>query len=151
MALRRHNVRHRNDNAAQVRTVEHLFVYGTLRRGFRTPMHPLLERYATHCGSAWVHGVLFDLGAYPGLLCDNRAERRVSGELYRLHDPEQLLRRLDHYEGCSPGFRQPTEYVREAVRAEGPDGQTVSVWVYLYNLPIGGARRIRSGDYRRRG
>lgn len=151
MALKGRRASHDSYRAiAQTEEIEYLFVYGTLRRGFRTPIHPLLGRYATFCGPGWVRGVLFDLGAYPGLCSDMEADSLVTGEVYRLDHPEPLLARLDRYEGYGPGFRRPPEYVREMREIERQDGLRVSAWVYLFNRPVRGAPRIRSGDYRRR-
>jgi gamma-glutamylcyclotransferase (GGCT)/AIG2-like uncharacterized protein YtfP len=121
-----------------------------LRRGFRTPVHPLLDRHATYCGRGSVRGVLFDLGAYPGLRREDGGKRAVTGELYRLDRPARLLPRLDRYEGCGRHMRRPTEYIREAVPVEPENGAPVRAWVYLYNGPLRGARRIHSGDYRHR-
>ena len=117
---------------------QHLFVYGTLRRG--AAMHALLEPGAEWVGPARLRGRLYDLGAFPGL-ADGRSGDWVQGELYRLAgaDPAALLDALDRYEGHA--FRR---VAREAVRA---DGTCVAAWVYRFAGSVRGRRRIASGDY----
>lgn len=150
----------------------YLFVYGTLRRGVGHPMHKLLSAGAEALGVATYAGRLFDLGPYPGVVPDPTGHWRVTGELYRLHQPESLLGALDEYEGCAPHSPQPHQYrrvlqpVRLAISPDGraehpevramcPDGESVQAWVYIYNAPLdflldarrSGARQIESGDY----
>ncbi len=126
---------------------EHLFVYGTLRRAFGHPMHRLLARHADYAGEATYQGRLYDLGPYPGVLPSDQANEEVKGELYALYPGTRadLLARLDAYEGCGP----PGEalYRREKHVIYARDGAPVQAWVYLYNRPLTGARRIFSGDY----
>jgi len=124
---------------------EHLFVYGTLMRRFRHPMHDELARGADFVGEAVVQGRLYDLGRYPGLVLSESPEDGVSGELYRLHD-DTVLRVLDDYEGCGPADAQPHEYVRRTVTVCG-DGGTSEAWAYVYNRPVHALPRITSGRY----
>ena len=123
----------------------HLFVYGTLMRRFRHPMHDALARGAEFVGEGCVQGRLYDLGRYPGLVLSEVAENRVFGELYRLHD-DDVLRVLDDYEGCGPGDPEPHEYVRRMVSVRAGD-RAAEAWVYVYAGPIGGLRQFVSGRY----
>ena len=50
---------------------------------------------------------------YPGLVLSDDADDVVFGEVYRLRQPEDLLREFDMYEACGEGFAEPTEYVRQ--------------------------------------
>ena len=147
----------------------YLFVYGTLRQGAGHPMHRLLsagaEPAAEAMGRATYAGRLFDLGRYPGAVPDPTGNWQVTGELYRLRQPESVLEALDQYEGCAPHSPQPHEYRRamQTVRlANLPKGEAthqqdeaVQAWVYIYNAPLdflldtlrSGARQIESGDY----
>jgi gamma-glutamylcyclotransferase (GGCT)/AIG2-like uncharacterized protein YtfP len=45
--------------------IYHLFVYGSLRSGFRSHMYEYISRYFTLLGEAKVKGLLYDLGSYP--------------------------------------------------------------------------------------
>lgn len=68
------------------------------------------------------------------------ALRHRFGELYRIRDTT-LLARLDDYEGGN------TEYMRVRVNVVQAERKRVPAWIYLYNRPVDGLRRIRSGDY----
>ena len=60
-----------------------LFVYGTLRKGFRA--HGLLQRFhARLLGAGHIRGWLYDLGEYPGAAEGTGAQGFVEGELYSL-------------------------------------------------------------------
>ena len=124
----------------------HLFVYGTLMRRFRHPMHDALARAAEFVGEASVQGRLYDLGLYPGLvLSDSRADT-VFGELYRLHD-DTVLRVLDDYEGCGRDDPQPHEYVRGTVSVLAADGGATSAWAYIYARAVEERTHLASGRY----
>lgn len=124
-----------------------LFVYGTLRCGCESPMRHMLSLHAELIATATFQGRLFSVDGYPGAVPSDNPEERVRGELYRLIDEDYLLKLLDDYEECGPGFPDPHEYVREIreVRMEG--GETVHAWIYLYNRPTCDLGLIRSGDF----
>lgn len=84
---------------------------------------------------------------YPGLVDSDDATDLVHGELYRLRQPLALLRVLDEYEGCSEGFAEPTEFVRQLRTVVCADGVASEVWVYLYNRPVEQLPRIASGRF----
>jgi len=77
---------------------DRLFVYGTLMRGFDHPMAQLLSRAADFLGKARCHGRLYLVKHYPGLVLSGDADDVVFGELYRLRQPQELLREFDMYE-----------------------------------------------------
>ncbi|MGA1561792.1 MAG: gamma-glutamylcyclotransferase family protein [Gammaproteobacteria bacterium] len=109
-----------------------LFVYGTLRRSSAHPIARWLRLNSTFLGEAKTSGELIDLGAYPGMIDTSHPNKNVSGDLFRLHNTQAALKRLDRYEGCGPGFRSPTEYVR-ILRNVSHNGERVEAWLYLYN------------------
>lgn len=109
-----------------------LFVYGTLRRRSAHPMARWLRLNSDFVGEAQVAGELIDLGSYPGLVSTRHPKKTVPGDLFRLHSPEAALKRLDRYEGCAPGFRMPTEYVRELAEVS-VQGEKQRAWLYRYN------------------
>ena len=128
-----------------------LFVYGTLMRGFDHPMAQLLSRSADFIGEARCRGRLYLIKHYPGLLLSDDPADHVFGELYRLRQPEALLREFDMYEACGEGFAEPTEYVRRMLPVTLAD-ETVSetaseAWTYIYNWPVDGLPRIVSGRF----
>ncbi|NIL97910.1 MAG: gamma-glutamylcyclotransferase [Planctomycetales bacterium] len=101
-----------------------LFIYGTLKRG--QSRHALLsgQRFL---GTARTQPAyrLYDLGAYPGLVADQRGYQ-VEGEVWEIDD--QCLARLDQVEGV------PRLYRRAIVQLQG--GRHAGVQTYLYEGPL---------------
>jgi gamma-glutamylcyclotransferase (GGCT)/AIG2-like uncharacterized protein YtfP len=128
-------------------TTDHLFVYGTLMRGFDHPMARLLSANADFLGEATCRGRLYLVKHYPGLVLSDDPADIVSGELYRLREPDALLREFDMYEACGEGFAAPTEYVRKMLELTLGDGARGEAWTYLYNWPVAHLPRIESGRF----
>jgi gamma-glutamylcyclotransferase (GGCT)/AIG2-like uncharacterized protein YtfP len=128
-------------------TSDHLFVYGTLMRGFDHPMAQLLSRGADFLGEARCRGRLYLVKHYPGLVLSDDADDVVLGELFRLRSPAELLREFDMYEACGEGFSEPTEYVRRRLPVARDDGAASEAWTYIYNWPVAGLPRIASGRF----
>jgi gamma-glutamylcyclotransferase (GGCT)/AIG2-like uncharacterized protein YtfP len=128
-------------------TSDLLFVYGTLMRGFDHPMAQLLSRSADFLGPARCRGRLYLIKHYPGLVLADDAAEVVSGELYRLRQPMELLREFDMYEACGEGFAEPTEYIRRMLPVTLADGAVSEAWTYIYNWPVAHLPRIASGRF----
>ena len=128
-------------------TSDRLFVYGTLMRGFDHPMAQLLSRSADFIGEAQCRGRLYLIRHYPGLLKSEDSADIVFGEVYRLRQPEALLREFDMYEACGEGFAEPTEYVRQMLPVTFSDGAAGEAWTYVYNWPVTGLPQIASGKF----
>jgi gamma-glutamylcyclotransferase (GGCT)/AIG2-like uncharacterized protein YtfP len=129
---------------------DRLFVYGTLMRGFDHPMAQLLSRSADFIGEARCRGRLYLVKHYPGLVLSDDSTEVVFGELYRLHQPRELLREFDMYEACGEGFAKPTQYVRQMLQVTR-DGQAAEeAWTYVYNWPVAGLPHIASGRFMER-
>ncbi len=111
-------------------SAQHLFVYGTLRRGCDNKYARVLADRAQLVGIARVAGLLYDFGRYPGAV---KGDHWIHGEVHRLDDPE-LLTLLDEYEG--------PEYERAMVSVAGME----ECWIYWYIGPETG-RLIESGDW----
>ena len=126
---------------------DHLFVYGTLMRGFDHPMAQLLSRGADFIGEARCQGRLYRVKHYPGLVLSDDASDVVFGELYRLRAPEELLREFDMYEACGEGFAEPTQYVRQMLAVALADGTASEAWTYVYNWPVANLPLIASGRF----
>lgn len=127
--------------------IEHLFVYGTLLRGANHAMHRVLAEGAAFVGEGWINGRVYRVAHYPGAVLSDAADERVFGEVYRLRSPADALAALDDYEGCGPGSRPPTEFVRVLLRVARDHGGDLDAWVYLYNRPVNGLERILSGRF----
>jgi gamma-glutamylcyclotransferase (GGCT)/AIG2-like uncharacterized protein YtfP len=128
-------------------TSDLLFVYGTLMRDFDHPMAQLLSRSADFLGEARCRGRLYLVKHYPGLVLSDHPDDVVFGELYRLTQPEALLREFDMYEACGEGFAEPTEYLRRMLPLTLEDGAAVEAWTYVYNWPVTDLPRIASGRF----
>jgi gamma-glutamylcyclotransferase (GGCT)/AIG2-like uncharacterized protein YtfP len=128
-------------------TSDRLFVYGTLMRDFDHPMAQLLAANADFLGEAQCRGRLYLVKHYPGLVLSDDPADAVFGELYRLRQPDELLREFDMYEACGEGFREPTEYLRQILKVTLADGSSNDAWTYVYNWPVARLPRIESGRF----
>ena len=129
---------------------DHLFVYGTLMRGFDHPMARLLSGSADFLGEARCLGRLYLVKHYPGLVLSGDPADIVFGELYRLREPAELLREFDMYEACGEGFADPTEYIRQMLPVVSSTSDIGEAWSYLYNWPVTHLPRIASGRFMER-
>jgi len=125
-----------------------IFVYGTLRKDQSHEMFHLLAKHGRFVGDATVAGRLFDLGEYPGMICPDETHR-VIGEIYEIHvaDWNDVVTRLDKYEGCSSDDPGPHEYRRELVSARLVSGAVVPAWAYVLTRFPAADHEIESGDY----
>ncbi|MGJ4884205.1 MULTISPECIES: gamma-glutamylcyclotransferase family protein [unclassified Bradyrhizobium] len=128
-------------------TTDLLFVYGTLMRGFDHPMARLLSANADFVAEASCRGRLYRIQHYPGLVPSDDAADLVHGELFRLRQPEPMLREFDMYEACGEGFAAPTEYLRRCLAVTLADGAAREAWTYVYNWPVDEVARIASGRF----
>lgn len=128
--------------------LNHLFVYGTLRKAKNGMLHPYLRKDAVFIDHASVPGRLYLVGPYPGAISvPAQAEHLVYGEVYRLLNPERVLRVLDEYEECASHFPQPHEYERLPQTVNLAGEGTVEAWIYWFRHPASRLRPIKSGDY----
>jgi gamma-glutamylcyclotransferase (GGCT)/AIG2-like uncharacterized protein YtfP len=130
-------------------TPEHLFVYGTLRRGAQHEMRQVVARGARFVGHGVVRARLFDLGDYPGMALSDFDEDRVVGDVYRLLPARAgaTLDVLDDYEGLGRNDPVPRLYCRNVVRVQLRDGPAVRAWAYVLAMPDPPYPRITEGEY----
>ena len=124
-----------------------LFVYGSLRSGFRNPVYEYLTKYFHLLGEAVVKGKLYDMGEYPVALPADE-ENFISGELYCINNPLEFswaIAQLDDYEGLNAEEGEQVLYKREGVIAY-QKGQPEHAWIYWFNGDITGKPEIESGD-----
>lgn len=124
-----------------------LFVYGSLRSGFRNPVYNYLTKYFHLLGEAVVKGKLYDTGNFPVAIPSND-DKFISGELYAINDPQEFswaIGQLDDYEGLNAEEGEQPMYRREAVLAY-QNGQPVTAWIYWFNGNVTGLPEIESGD-----
>lgn len=133
-----------------------LFVYGTLMRRYRkqqaddtlAELEQALVNDARWLGEATTEGSLYQVAHYPGLVCEG--EGTVQGELYEVSD--DLLLKLDDYEGCGVHSRVSHEYRREIVRVQYYVSNSLPMvsteaWAYVYQGAITPEARIASGCF----
>jgi gamma-glutamylcyclotransferase (GGCT)/AIG2-like uncharacterized protein YtfP len=123
-----------------------LFVYGSLRSGFRSPAYEYISRFFSFDGDAKVKGKLFDLGSYPaGVPADDGF---IVGELYSIRNESEFgwaIGQLDDYEGVSFEPDEIQLYRRELVDVFIGNTST-SAWIYWYNGRVEAKPLIESGD-----
>ena len=127
--------------------VYQLFVYGSLRKGFRSPAYEYVSRYFSLIGDAKVKGELFDLGNYPAAKPTDK-NKFIIGELYRIRNENEFswaLGQLDDYEGISGGFNEEQLYQREIAEVHF-DNKITHAWIYWYTGDVTGKPVIESGD-----
>jgi gamma-glutamylcyclotransferase (GGCT)/AIG2-like uncharacterized protein YtfP len=121
-------------------TCQLLFVYGSLRQGFRAE-GLMCRAGGRYLGNACVRGRLFNLGEFPGAVKTHGAPQLVLGELYYLPGAVRALNFLDRYEG--------SRYTREVTEVELQSGRCVRAWIYwLKRVPVS-RPQIEGGDYAR--
>jgi gamma-glutamylcyclotransferase (GGCT)/AIG2-like uncharacterized protein YtfP len=125
----------------------HLFVYGSLRSGFRNPAYEYLTRYFHLVGEAVVHGKIFDKGDYP-VAVPAQTDSLINGELYESNSPEEFewaITQLDDYEGLNVEEGESPWYKREMVVAFS-NGTSYHAWIYWYNGSVANLPEIATGD-----
>jgi gamma-glutamylcyclotransferase (GGCT)/AIG2-like uncharacterized protein YtfP len=124
-----------------------LFVYGSLRSGFRNPVYAYLTKYFHLMGEAVVKGKLYDLGDFPAA-APTTEEKFISGELYCINNPLEFswaIGQLDDYEGLNTEEDEIPLYKRVEVIAY-KNGEEHKAWIYWYNRDLSGKPVIDSGD-----
>ena len=113
----------------------HVFVYGTLRRGEQRDINLLLP-VPLWVGYGSIHGLLYDLGAYPGLVVAREGGvQKVRGEIYDI--TPRLEQLLDEIEEVWP--QQTGEYSKLEIEVElEGDMQLLSV-----GTPAGRGKKLR--------
>lgn len=130
---------------AETRVTDLLFVYGTLMQGFQNGFARHLHANATLVGPASFQGYLYRITYFPGAIFDADAPGRVHGEVWQLHNPGDILQKLDHYEGVLPDGSGL--YVRREVVAQLTNGSELLVDTFLYNRPLDKAKLVESGRF----
>ncbi|MFD2255958.1 gamma-glutamylcyclotransferase [Luteolibacter algae] len=103
---------------------EHVFVYGTLRRGGSNHFR---MNGADFIGSGRVAGKIHKIDWYPALVCGG--DQSVRGELYRIKSTAHL-KALDDFEGITSDAEEPREYRRIKVETMLDSGAIQEAWVW---------------------
>jgi gamma-glutamylcyclotransferase (GGCT)/AIG2-like uncharacterized protein YtfP len=124
-----------------------LFVYGSLRSGFRSPVYEYITRFFEFAGEGKVKGKLFDMGEYPAAI-PATDDYFIVGELYTAKNESEFswaMAQLDDYEGINVEPGEPKLYRRE-IAGILINGQVVDAWIYWFNGDTTGKQVIESGD-----
>lgn len=127
--------------------VYQLFVYGTLRSGFHSPVYEYISRFFSFVGEAKVRGKLIDMGSYPAGIPTND-NHFIKGELYQIKNVAEFswaIGQLDDYEGVDVEFDEMQLYRREITEVY-INNQVTHAWIYWYNGDVSGKPVIASGD-----
>ena len=127
--------------------ISQLFVYGSLRSGFRNPAYEYLAKYFNLLGDATVKGKLYDMGVYAAAIATDE-EKFIHGELYEIKEPAEFdwaIAQLDDYEGVNVEVGEHPLYLREAANAYR-NGAKTEAWIYWFNGEITGFPEVVSGD-----
>ena len=131
-----------------VPSARHVFVYGTLRRGDDNDITRLLP-LPQYVGEAVIAGVMYHLGAYPGVILtqlvagQEGAKGQIIGEVYAIQPA--LEAKLDEIEMIYP--QQRDEYFKRDIQVT-VGGQQLDCIVYEINPAYVTDRPvIGSGDW----
>jgi len=125
----------------------HVFVYGSLRKGFRSPAYEYISRFFNFAGEAKVKGKLYDLGEYPAA-SPTTDESFIKGELYVIKEPSEFpwaIGQLDDYEGINVEAGEQQLYRRELTSVI-MSNEVIPAWIYWYNGDVSGKPVVASGD-----
>jgi gamma-glutamylcyclotransferase (GGCT)/AIG2-like uncharacterized protein YtfP len=127
--------------------VYHLFVYGSLLSGFKSPAYDYISRYFTLVSPAKIKGKLYDMGEYPAAV-PTTEEAFITGELYLIKNESEFswaLGQLDDYEGVTIEPGEEPLYRRELTDVYH-DNEMTKAWVYWYNGEVMHRPIVESGD-----
>ena len=127
--------------------IYHLFVYGSLRSGFRSPAYEYISRYFDLVAEGKVRGKLYDMGEYPAAKPVTE-DAWIAGELYISRNRDEFswaIAQLDDYEGVLVESHEQPLYRRELAEIILPES-TQAAWIYWFNGPVEGRPVISSGD-----
>lgn len=123
----------------------YLFVYGTLKKGFTNDYAQYLHSNSSFVSTGFFHGLLYNVGGYPGALFSGGGQEKVFGEVFKLNQAEMIFTKLDGYEEIDLNSAT-SEYTRKVIPVYS-NKERIDCWVYLYNQPIDDFDLIPSGNY----
>lgn len=124
-----------------------LFVYGSLRSGFRTDAYAYLTDFFNFLGPATVQGKLYHNGVVP-VATPGTGNDVIVGELYELKkisDFNWAFGQLDDYEGLSVEPGETAPYKRE-ITLVNFNSQPHAAWIYWFNGSTEGFPELDTDD-----
>lgn len=129
-------------------TINHLFVYGTLMTGFDNQFATFLHERSTLIGTVTAKGKLYLVDYYPGAVFDEKSTSTIKGQLLRLHNPAEVLPKLDYYEGYDVSNKSNNDYDRVVLELDYAN-QKYTCFAYHYLRTTIGLPTISDGDFRK--
>jgi gamma-glutamylcyclotransferase (GGCT)/AIG2-like uncharacterized protein YtfP len=120
----------------------YLFAYGTLVPGCEPAQMNSICSQMEPIGEATVRGILYDLGAFPGVVEGNGVVRGVV-----LRVPKVAWGAMDAYEGCPIPGGEGGLFRRIMTRATLDGGEELDCWMYVYARDVRVGRVVPSGDW----
>ena len=124
-----------------------LFVYGSLRSGFKNPVYQYLSKYVSLICEASIKGKLYNLGNYPvGIATTD--EKFIVSELYSIKTPLKfswVIGQHEDYEGLNTEEGEKSLYKRQEVIVY-QNTNAYLAWAYWFNRDISGNPEIESDD-----
>lgn len=107
-----------------------LFAYGTLRKDFAPPEIAEIAEKLRFVGEGFVCGSIQEIGEYTSV--NPGSKGKVFGHIFELPDDDEILQKLDEYEGYLPENPSESFYLRK----ESPvfiNDKEIICWIYQYN------------------
>ena len=123
-------------------STHHVFVYGTLRQGDDNDIN-LLKPTPFFVGPSKVAGMMYHLGAYPGVVLNDALEDNIVGEVYAITPELEVV--LDEIEMIYP--QQRDEYSKRRVVVRVGARQLSCLFYEINPAYILGKPVIASGDW----
>ncbi len=127
--------------------INQVFVYGSLRSGFKSPAYEYISQFFNLIGLAKAKGKLVDMGHYPAGI-PSTDDTYIIGELYVARNNNEFswaIGQLDDYEGVSVEADEVQLY-RRGLTDVLIDGKITQAWIYWYNGDTSHHPIIESGD-----
>ncbi len=124
-----------------------LFVYGSLRSGFKSDAYGYISKYFKLIGNANTKGILYDMGNYP-VATATADEKFIVGELYEVLDSKAfdfVIAQIDDYEGVYSEDDEAVLYKRVLADVFVND-KTTKAWVYWYCGNVNNKPVVAGGD-----
>ena len=122
----------------------HIFVYGTLMRGYDNQFAETLHTYAEFVSVASTGGLLYQVTHYPAAIFNG--DKIIHGEIFRIFD-STILESLDDYEGYYGANNPSNYYNRVEILIDSPKG-IFNCLTYEYAKPTLGLKLITDGRFK---
>jgi gamma-glutamylcyclotransferase (GGCT)/AIG2-like uncharacterized protein YtfP len=126
----------------------YLFVYGSLRSGFKSDAYNYISNHFTLVAQAKTQGLLYNMGNYPVAVATN-TNHFIVGELYKIKNNNAfnfVIAQLDDYEGLNAEAHETTLYKREICSIAIDSTTTINAWIYWFCGDITNQPIIEHGD-----